>query len=380
MRDTNGGNEISERKMADARDIKTANVSEEEAAATRGQSQLASDETDAENTARIVGEARRLSPVIGDDDARREMSRKSRRSFLIGGAGVIAAFGGWRWLKSSAEADGIPYPFRASHEFNRRLSENYFSPTRLAPEFPRSMGREPRVNGGEGMSEGFAPETWRLQVVGVASPTKYPQYRASVAYQTVMNNANAQSPSTAQLEGENSKDNKGGDGVRTQNDEQVSAQETRQPRLLLTMDDIRRLPRVEITTELKCIEGWSAIVTWAGARFLDFAAAYQPVARNGNAPDVMNRPGDLVRYVSLATPDGGYYVGLDMASALHPQTLLCYEMNGAPLTLEHGAPLRLYIPVKYGIKSIKRIGRIAFTDARPADFWAERGYDWYSGH
>jgi DMSO/TMAO reductase YedYZ molybdopterin-dependent catalytic subunit len=55
-------------------------------------------------------------------------------------------------------------------------------------------------------------------------------------------------------------------------------------------------------------------------------------------------------------------------------------MNGAPLPLLHGAPLRLAIPVKYGIKNIKRIGTIRYTTVRPADFWAERGYDWYAGH
>jgi len=54
-------------------------------------------------------------------------------------------------------------------------------------------------------------------------------------------------------------------------------------------------------------------------------------------------------------------------------------MNGEPLTIEHGAPLRLVIPVKYGIKSIKRIGVIRFTDERPKDFWAEQDYDWYAG-
>ena len=70
----------------------------------------------------------------------------------------------------------------------------------------------------------------------------------------------------------------------------------------------------------------------------------------------------------------------DMASALHPQTLLCYEMNGRPLTPAHGAPLRLVIPIKYGIKNLKQIGTIQFTDERPADYWAERGYDWYAGH
>ena len=55
-------------------------------------------------------------------------------------------------------------------------------------------------------------------------------------------------------------------------------------------------------------------------------------------------------------------------------------LPAAPLTPEHGAPLRLAIPLKYGIKNIKRIGTIRFTDARPADYWAERGYDWYAGH
>jgi hypothetical protein len=73
-------------------------------------------------------------------------------------------------------------------------------------------------------------------------------------------------------------------------------------------------------------------------------------------------------------------MGIDAESAFHPQTLLCYEMNGMPLAPEHGAPLRLVIPVKYGIKNLKRIGTIHFTDERPADYWAERGYDWYVGH
>jgi DMSO/TMAO reductase YedYZ molybdopterin-dependent catalytic subunit len=68
-----------------------------------------------------------------------------------------------------------------------------------------------------------------------------------------------------------------------------------------------------------------------------------------------------------------------MRSALQSQTLLCYEMNGSPLAIENGAPLRLVIPTKYGIKNIKRIGTITYTDQRPADYWAEEGYDWYAG-
>lgn len=134
----------------------------------------------------------------------------------------------------------------------------------------------------------------------------------------------------------------------------------------LTLDDLRQFPRRTMITELRCIEGWSIIVQWSGVRLADLMEKFPPPQRP--------------RYVALETPDRGYYVGLDIESARHPQTLLAYEINGSPLPLLHGAPLRLAIPVKYGIKSLKRIGTIRYTDVRPADFWAERGYDWHAGH
>jgi len=143
-----------------------------------------------------------------------------------------------------------------------------------------------------------------------------------------------------------------------------------EPAVTFTLEEIKSLERVDMVTEFKCIEGWSTIVHWTGARFADFVARYPPKQIDGKMPE----------YVGIETPDGGYYVGLDMESALHPQTLLCYEMNGAALAPEHGAPLRLVIPVKYGIKNIKRIGTIRFTNERPEDFWAKVGYDWYAGH
>ena len=132
-----------------------------------------------------------------------------------------------------------------------------------------------------------------------------------------------------------------------------------------------------MTTELRCIEGWSdgrALGRRAAGRPRLGSPVWRPAAAGRTTRQ------DLLDYAALETPDGDYYVGLDMASALHPQTLLCYEMDGQPLTPEHGAPLRLVIPVKYGIKNLKRIGTIRFTDVRPADYWAERGYDWYAGH
>jgi DMSO/TMAO reductase YedYZ molybdopterin-dependent catalytic subunit len=148
---------------------------------------------------------------------------------------------------------------------------------------------------------------------------------------------------------------------------QVNGVATGDGKASVGMSDLRALPKVEFVTELKCVEGWSRPVRWGGARLLDFAQRYRPAIGGADS------------YMGLRTPDGEYYVGIDMPSAVHPQTLLCYEMDGSPLTAEHGAPLRLVIPIKYGIKNLKRIGEIAFTQTRPPDYWAERGYDYYSG-
>ena len=128
------------------------------------------------------------------------------------------------------------------------------------------------------------------------------------------------------------------------------------------------LEKREMTVEHYCVEGWSHIVTWGGVRFSDFVAA--------NHPEIMENPPE---FVSLETPDRGFYVGLEWAAMMHDQTLLAFEVQGEPLPQDHGAPLRLVTPLKYGIKQLKRIGVIEFTNTQPADFWGERGYDWYSG-
>jgi DMSO/TMAO reductase YedYZ molybdopterin-dependent catalytic subunit len=135
-----------------------------------------------------------------------------------------------------------------------------------------------------------------------------------------------------------------------------------------SLEEIKKLPKTEIVYDFKCIEGWSQKTWWGGVKFADFIKHYQ-----------LEKEAKF-NYVGLNTPDKKYYVGIDMPSALHPQTLLCYEMNGKPLPMNQGYPLRLIVPVKYGIKSIKRIGTIYFSAQRPPDYWAERGYDYYSGH
>ena len=137
--------------------------------------------------------------------------------------------------------------------------------------------------------------------------------------------------------------------------------------LFLSMDDIKALPRTEVIFDFKCIEGWSQVTHWAGVRFSDFVKAYHLEAQAQEA------------YIGLQTPDKGYYVGIDRNSIMHKQTILCYEMNGKPLPMDQGYPLRLIIPVKYGIKHLKRIGTLYFSNSKPPDYWAEQGYDYYSG-
>ncbi|RYE23844.1 MAG: molybdopterin-binding oxidoreductase [Sphingobacteriaceae bacterium] len=137
--------------------------------------------------------------------------------------------------------------------------------------------------------------------------------------------------------------------------------------LKVTMDEIKALPKTEIIFSFKCVEGWDQIQHWAGVRFSDFIDHFK-------LNDQVKMP-----YIGMETPNGEYYVGLESESALHPQTILAYEMNDQPIALEHGAPLRLIIPVKYGIKNLKRIGKITFSNQRPRDYWAEQGYDYYSG-
>lgn len=146
--------------------------------------------------------------------------------------------------------------------------------------------------------------------------------------------------------------------------------ESPEKRFKIPLNAFFLLPKEDYSTDFRCIEGWSEELHYAGARFSEFMKFYDL----GKKAD-----GSYYSFVGLETPDQKYYVSIDMESMLHPQTVLAWEMNAHPISVENGAPLRLVIPIKYGIKSLKRIGKVIFSDTKPRDYWAERGYDWYSG-
>jgi DMSO/TMAO reductase YedYZ molybdopterin-dependent catalytic subunit len=126
-------------------------------------------------------------------------------------------------------------------------------------------------------------------------------------------------------------------------------------------------------TRLVCVEGWSAIASWSGLRFDDLLHAYPPVSQAKWAL--------LESSVNLDANGNSdpYFVSIDLLTAQHPQTLLATHLNGKPLTVEHGAPLRLLVPMKLGLKNIKAITRITYTKDEPPDYWAKRGYSPYDG-
>ena len=142
----------------------------------------------------------------------------------------------------------------------------------------------------------------------------------------------------------------------------------------LTIDELlARFARHDMNTRLVCVEGWSHVAAWGGLRFADLLAAYPPAPRMRWAA---LRSG--VSLDSAGEPEP-YYVSIDLETARHPQALLATHHAGAPLTLAHGAPLRLVVPMKLGLKNIKAITDIAYTEAEPADYWNERGYSKYDG-
>ena len=133
----------------------------------------------------------------------------------------------------------------------------------------------------------------------------------------------------------------------------------------LTLEMLQQLPRITYTVKHHCVEGWTAVATWTGVPFSAVAALVQPT--------------DRARYARFDSFDSDYYNGWDLASAMHPQTILAYAFNDRPLMPDHGAPLRLYSPIKLGYKLTKYLTRVTFTSSRPGGYWEDQGYPWLGG-
>ncbi len=331
-------------------------------------------------------------PSAVDAEVLAESRRHTRRAFLgaAAAAATAAGVGFYVWLDRAPQDDMVAAPLRKSLEANAAVSRAVFRDAALTPTYPLSRAETLRVNGVYGLKQVLEPESYRLQLVGSTDAERSPRYTKDVTaweyrytqaksgedkghdtkVDPKMESAAKMAP--APMLGKAQEDEKHtGRKPRGKEEagESFSTLAPGTPGLLLTMEDVTRLPRHELVTQFKCIEGWSQVVHWAGVRMADFLEAYPPAKVNGREP----------RYVYMETPDGDYYTGYDLHVCRHPQTLLVTEMMGQPLTQFHGAPLRLHMPTKYGYKQIKRIGLIAYTDSKPDDYWTELGYDWYAG-
>jgi DMSO/TMAO reductase YedYZ molybdopterin-dependent catalytic subunit len=240
----------------------------------------------------------------------KEIRKRTITSFVIFFLLIAVAVVGWKWLVRQPADNGIPKPLRTVLDANDNILTNYiFSNYNLSKTYvPADVVPRTRVNGDLGVRDDFDTASWKLQLIRAVGDTQ-----------------------------------------------------------LISLAEIKALPKTEVIFDFKCIEGWSQVTRWEGVKFSDFVKKYG-----------LDQQASL-KYVGLNTPDKKYYVGIDTKSIMQPQTILCYEMNGKPLPMNQGAPLRLIIPVKYGIKHLKRIGTIFFSDQRPPDYWFEQGYDYYSG-
>jgi DMSO/TMAO reductase YedYZ molybdopterin-dependent catalytic subunit len=268
------------------------------------------------------------------------LKRQTRRDFLLFGAGTAATVAGFWWLLpddtrkrmispehlswlDSLEARAGATPARRERFLNRVLtfdddvSEALYSPSRTVRTYNRADVTRPLRNNYAGRTpKGDYLPAWTLTLSGL-------QQGASAR---------------------------------------------------LTLDELlRRFAHREQITRLCCVEGWSAVAWWGGFRFADLLAAYPPApgARWAAITSAVNLDG-------AGRPDP-YYVSIDLDTARHPQALLATRNDGRPLTLAHGAPLRLVVPMKLGLKNIKAITSIEYVRDEPKDYWAERGYSRYDG-
>ena len=153
----------------------------------------------------------------------------------------------------------------------------------------------------------------------------------------------------------------------------------------VSIPDLKRLPQRTQITRHDCVEGWSAIGEWTGPQL---GTLLKTVGLKPNARYVVFHCADT--YGGEAAKGGlqstgRYYESVDLVDAFHPQTLLAHTMNGAPLDIAHGAPVRMRIERQLGYKHAKYLQRIEVVESfKPIQlghggYWEDRGYEWYAG-
>lgn len=268
----------------------------------------------------------------------KKLRKQSRRDFILFGAGTLAAFAGLWWISPASSKkrifgehatdflDTAAARFGATRERSERfqnraltfdddIAEALYSPNRTVRTYKRSDVTLLRNNYAGRTPSPAYLPDWSLTLSGLASGKE----------------------------------------------------------VVLREPDLSLYEQHDQVTRLCCVEGWSAIAAWSGVRFADLLRGYPPAAgaKWAAIESAVNLDG-------RGNPDP-YYVSIDLPTAQHAQTLLATHLNGAPLGTDHGAPLRLVVPMKLGLKNIKAITKIAYTASEPRDYWAERGYSKYDG-
>jgi DMSO/TMAO reductase YedYZ molybdopterin-dependent catalytic subunit len=131
-----------------------------------------------------------------------------------------------------------------------------------------------------------------------------------------------------------------------------------------TVDQLYALPQVSQVTRHVCVEGWSMIGKWTGTPLRTF---FERIGADTTA-----------RYVGFECADG-YYESMDMATALHPQTIMAFKLSDEILPRKYGYPFKIRVPTKLGFKNPKFVTTMFVTNLRPRGFWTDRGYNWFSG-
>jgi DMSO/TMAO reductase YedYZ molybdopterin-dependent catalytic subunit len=132
-----------------------------------------------------------------------------------------------------------------------------------------------------------------------------------------------------------------------------------------TLDELLLMPSVSNRVNHYCVEGWTAVETWTGVPMSDIATIV------GASRDA--------KYVDFQSFDDDYHESWDIESAMHRQTVIAYGLDGKMLQPAHGAPARVYSPVKLGYKNTKYLTKIVFMPVMNGGYWTDRGYEWYGG-